>query len=83
MSSHTSLTQSAKSHSRVYNDDCKNTPWYARNFDMEMQTLAEKQGHKLQRGAHSHSHTYNHLFVQQVEGVHALYFLSGTCKVYI
>lgn len=38
---HTRLTYSAKSHSRVYNDDYKNTPWCARNFDMEMQTHAE------------------------------------------
>lgn len=69
------LTYSAKSHSQVYNDDYKNTPWYARNFDMEMQTHTEgNEDNKQQRVTHARTHTYNHSLGKSVERVHALYY---------
>ncbi len=53
---HTRLKYSAKSHSRVYNDDYKNTPWYARNFDMEMQTHTVGNEDTSSREACTHTH---------------------------
>lgn len=56
--------QSAKSHSRVYNDKYKNAPWCARNFWQGKANTHQETGH-------THIlYTYICLLDKQVEGVH-------------
>ena len=63
----------------VYNDDYKNTPWYAgetltwkcKHTEKEMRTRAAQR--------HARTHTHNHSLGKQVEGVQAFIFFYRRC----